>query len=93
MHREKQGLKYSTVLHCTVLSVTPLVNLLIAVFKYSAILGAITNCTHGVTDITPAVKSLKISTLAKRDSLVLIFWGIYTWCYVCNAMSAVSDRT
>ena len=61
-----------------ILYVTPLVHLLIAVLNNSAISGAITNCTHGVTHITPRVKSPKISTLAKRDSLVLIFWGIFT---------------
>ena len=26
-------------------------------------------------------------------SRVLIFWGIYVWCSVCNANGAVSDRT
>ena len=60
------------------MSVTPLVDLLIAVFNNSAISGAITNCTHGVTQITPPGKFPKISTRAKRDSLVLIFWGIST---------------
>ena len=56
--------------------VSPLVHLLIAEFNNSAISGAITKCTHGDTHITPRKKSPKISTLAKRDSLVLIFWGI-----------------
>ena len=60
------------------MSVTPLVDLLIAVFNNSAISGATTNCTHGVTHITQPVKFPKISTRAKRDSLVLIFWGIST---------------
>ena len=59
-------------------AVTPLVHLKIAVFNNSAISGAITNCTHRVTEITPPVKFPKISTLAKRDSLVLIFWVIST---------------
>ena len=56
--------------------VTPFVHLLIAVFNNSAISGTITNFTHGVTHITRQIKFPKISTLAKRDSLVLIFWGI-----------------
>ena len=55
-----------------------LVHLLIAVFNDSAISGAITNYTHGVTDITPPVKSPKISTRASPFSRVLIFWGIST---------------
>ena len=59
-------------------NVTPLVHLLIAIFNNSAILGAITNCTHGVTHIKPRVKFPKISTLAKGYSLVLIFWEIST---------------
>ena len=58
--------------------VMPLVHLLIAVFNNLAISGAITDCTHGVTHITPPEKFSKISTLAKRGSLVLIFLGIST---------------
>ena len=61
-----------------VCTVTPLVPLLIAVFNNLAISGTITNCTHGVIHITPPVKFPKISTPAKKDSLVLIFWGIST---------------
>ena len=33
---------------------------------------------HRVTHITSPLKFPKISSLAKRDSLVLIFWGIST---------------
>ena len=72
----------------TVHTVTPLVHLLIAVFNNSAISGAITNCTHGVTHITSPVKipqniNTREKRLARDDilenfSLVMIFWGIST---------------
>ena len=58
--------------------VSPLVHLLIAVFNNLVISGAITKCTHGLTHITSPLKFPKISTLTKRESLVLIFWRIST---------------
>ena len=61
-----------------VFTVTRLVQLLIAVTNNSAISGAVSNCTHGVTHTTPPVKSPKIATLVKRDSLMLILWGVST---------------
>ena len=79
--------------------VTPLVHLLIAVFNNSAISGAITKCTHGDTHITPRLKFPKISTLAKRDSLVLMFLGIssggvvYSICTKLNARPVLIIRS
>ena len=64
--------------------VTPLVHLLITLFNNSAISGAITNCTHGVTHKTPPVKFF---------SRVLIFWGISTGDVIYSIAAYVNMRT
>ena len=71
------ALKYVSLVRCNT-CVTQLMKLLIAVTNNSAISSAISNRTHTVTHTTPPVKFLKISILAKRDSLMLIFWRIST---------------